>query len=142
MPKKPQIVRSKKKDSPKVRSKKTRKASPKVRSKKTRRASPKARSKKTRRASPKTRSKKKASPKARSKTTRRASPKTNAVRSKKKTVRKFRKGSKAHKECKKKKISKIMGEYKRSILKTSAGRLVTNRKQALAIALSSADRKC
>ena len=42
---------------------------------------------------------------------------------------------------KKKKIKKVMGEFKRKKLKSSSGKKVTNRKQAIAIALSEARRK-
>tara|TARA_R110002110_G_scaffold113392_1_gene281601 strand:+ start:572 stop:721 length:150 start_codon:yes stop_codon:yes gene_type:complete len=38
---------------------------------------------------------------------------------------------------KKKKIKKVMGEFKRKKLKSSSGKKVTNRKQAIAIALNS-----
>ena len=41
---------------------------------------------------------------------------------------------------KKAKIKKVMGEYKRGSLKSSSGKKVTNRKQALAIANSEGDR--
>ena len=37
----------------------------------------------------------------------------------------------------KKKIKKILGEFKRKKLKSSSGKKVTNRKQAIAIALNS-----
>jgi hypothetical protein len=39
------------------------------------------------------------------------------------------------------KISKVMGEYKDKKLKSSSGDKVTNRKQAVAIAMSEAKRK-
>jgi hypothetical protein len=39
------------------------------------------------------------------------------------------------------KIKKVMGEYKSGKLKTSSGKKVTNRKQAIAIALSQAQKK-
>lgn len=39
------------------------------------------------------------------------------------------------------KISKVMGEYKDKKLKSSSGDKVTNRKQAVAIAVSEAKRK-
>lgn len=39
---------------------------------------------------------------------------------------------------KQKKVKKVMGEYRRGKLKSSSGRKVTNRKQAVAIALSEA----
>ena len=42
---------------------------------------------------------------------------------------------------KKKKIKKVMSEFKRNKLKSSSGKKVTNRKQAIAIALSEARRK-
>jgi|TARA_R100000093_G_scaffold63957_1_gene34938 hypothetical protein len=42
---------------------------------------------------------------------------------------------------KKKKIKKVMGEFKRNKLKSSSGKKVTNPKQAIAIALSEARRK-
>jgi Zn-dependent metalloprotease len=42
---------------------------------------------------------------------------------------------------KKKKVKKVMGEFKRKKLKSSSGKKVTNRKQAIAIALSEARRK-
>ena len=41
----------------------------------------------------------------------------------------------------KKKVKKVMGEYKRGKLKSSSGRKVKNRKQAITIALSEAQRK-
>ena len=41
----------------------------------------------------------------------------------------------------KKKIKKVMGEYKKGKLKSSSGRKVKKRKQAIAIALSEAQRK-
>lgn len=40
----------------------------------------------------------------------------------------------------KNKVEKVMGEYKRGTLKTSAGKKVTSPKQGLAIALSEARR--
>ena len=43
-------------------------------------------------------------------------------------------------EKEKAKITKVMGEFKDEKLKTSHGKKVTNRKQAVAIALSEADR--
>ena len=42
---------------------------------------------------------------------------------------------------KKKKVKKVMGEFKRKKLKSSSGKKVTSRKQAIAIALSEAKRK-
>ena len=39
------------------------------------------------------------------------------------------------------KVKKVMGEYKRRKLKLSSGKKVKNRKQAIAIALSEAQRK-
>ena len=42
---------------------------------------------------------------------------------------------------KKKKVKKVMGEFKRKKLNSSSGKKVTNRKQAIAIALSEAKRK-
>tara|TARA_R100000353_G_scaffold42698_2_gene34029 strand:- start:2691 stop:2879 length:189 start_codon:yes stop_codon:yes gene_type:complete len=41
----------------------------------------------------------------------------------------------------KKKVKKVMGEYKRGKLKSSSGRKVKTKKQAIAIALSEAQRK-
>lgn len=38
----------------------------------------------------------------------------------------------------KEKIEKVMGEYKRGVLRSSSGKKVVSRKQALAIALSEA----
>ena len=38
----------------------------------------------------------------------------------------------------KKKVGKVMGEYKRGTLKSSSGKKVTKRKQAVAIAMSEA----
>jgi len=38
---------------------------------------------------------------------------------------------------KKKKVKKVMSEFKRNKLKSSSGKKVTNRKQAIAIALNS-----
>lgn len=46
------------------------------------------------------------------------------------------------KDCKRKKISRTMGEFKRKSLKLRNGKPVTNRRQAIAIALSQADRYC
>jgi len=42
---------------------------------------------------------------------------------------------------KKKKIKKVMGEFKKKKLKSSSGKKVTNRKQAIAIALNSKDKR-
>ena len=42
---------------------------------------------------------------------------------------------------KKKKVKKVMSEFKRKKLKSSSGKKVTSRKQAIAIALSEAKRK-
>ena len=42
---------------------------------------------------------------------------------------------------KKKKVKKVMGEFKRKKLKSSSGKKVTSRKQAIAIALSEAKQK-
>ena len=42
---------------------------------------------------------------------------------------------------KKKKVKKVMGEFKRKKLKSSSGKKVTNRKQAIAIALNSKDKR-
>jgi hypothetical protein len=39
------------------------------------------------------------------------------------------------------KVKKVMGEYKSGKLKTSSGKKVTNRKQAIAIALNKAKKK-
>ena len=41
----------------------------------------------------------------------------------------------------KKKVKKVMGEYKKGELKSSSGKKVKKRKQAIAIALSEAQRK-
>lgn len=41
----------------------------------------------------------------------------------------------------KKKVKKVMGEYKKGKLKSSSGKKVKKRKQAIAIALSEAQRK-
>jgi hypothetical protein len=41
----------------------------------------------------------------------------------------------------KKKVKKVMGEYKRKKLRSSSGKKVTNYKQAIAIALSEGRRK-
>lgn len=51
-----------------------------------------------------------------------------------------------HKEAKKKskhdkKVSKVMGEFKDKKLKSSSGHKVTDRKQAIAIALSEAEKQ-
>jgi hypothetical protein len=40
-----------------------------------------------------------------------------------------------------KKIGKVMGEFKKGKLNSSSGQKVTNRKQAIAIAISEATRK-
>ena len=53
-----------------------------------------------------------------------------------------RKQSSAKMECRRKKISRTMGEFKRRSLKLRNGKPVTNRRQAIAIALSQADRYC
>ena len=42
---------------------------------------------------------------------------------------------------KKKKIKKVMGEFKRKKLKSSSGKRVTDHKQAIAIALNSKDKR-
>jgi hypothetical protein len=42
---------------------------------------------------------------------------------------------------KKKKVKKVLGEFKRKKLKSSSGKKVTNRKQAIAIALNSKDKR-
>ena len=42
---------------------------------------------------------------------------------------------------KKKKVKKVMGEFKRKKLKSSSGKKVTNRKKAIAIALNSKDKR-
>ena len=42
---------------------------------------------------------------------------------------------------KKRKVKKVLGEFKRKKLKSNSGKKVTNRKQAIAIALSEARRK-
>ena len=42
---------------------------------------------------------------------------------------------------KKKKIKKVMGEFKRNKLKSSSGKKVTKRKQAIAIALNSKNKR-
>ena len=42
---------------------------------------------------------------------------------------------------KKKKIKKVMGEFKRNNLKSSSGKKVTKRKQAIAIALNSKNKR-
>lgn len=47
-----------------------------------------------------------------------------------------------NKECRKNKISTVMREFKDKKLKTRAGYIVTNPKQAIAIALSEASRFC
>lgn len=46
------------------------------------------------------------------------------------------------KSCQKRKVKKVMGEFKRGKLKTGEGKKVKTRPQALAIALSEARRKC
>lgn len=46
------------------------------------------------------------------------------------------------KACKKKKIGVVMGEFKRGVLKARGGKPVSNRRQAIAIALSVATRMC
>lgn len=51
----------------------------------------------------------------------------------------FKKGGKV-KKPKKSKIKKVMNEFKKGLLKTSAGKKVSDKKQALAIALSEATR--
>jgi len=49
--------------------------------------------------------------------------------------------TKPMKPGKKKKVKKVMGEFKRKKLKSSSGKKVTNRKQAIAIALSVGKKK-
>ena len=44
--------------------------------------------------------------------------------------------------CKNKKIKKVMSEYKRGVLRSGSGHKVKKRKQALAIALSEAEKIC
>ena len=44
------------------------------------------------------------------------------------------------KNCEKKKVSKVMGEYKFGLLKSGSGTKVSNPKQAIAIALSESKR--
>jgi hypothetical protein len=46
------------------------------------------------------------------------------------------------KSCAYKKLSKVMKEFKRNKLHMGSGKQVTKRKQAIAIALSEARRKC
>ncbi len=46
------------------------------------------------------------------------------------------------KQCRKKKVSIVMGEFKSGKLKMRNKKLVTNPRQAIAIALSEADRYC
>ena len=46
------------------------------------------------------------------------------------------------KKCKQRKISKVMGEFKSKSLKLRNKKIVTNPKQAIAIALSIASKKC
>lgn len=46
------------------------------------------------------------------------------------------------KSCTRRKIHKVMKEFKDRKLKTSVGKRVTKRKQAVAIALSEAQNKC
>jgi len=41
----------------------------------------------------------------------------------------------------KRKVKKVMGEYKKGKLKSSSGKKVTNKKQAIAIALSESRKK-
>lgn len=50
--------------------------------------------------------------------------------------------NKSRSPCYRDKVAQVMGEFKRGKLKTSAGMKVKNRSQAIAIALSSADRNC
>lgn len=47
----------------------------------------------------------------------------------------------ATKKAKQRKVGKVMGEYKRGTLRTSAGSRPKSRKQAIAIALSEAKKK-
>jgi hypothetical protein len=44
--------------------------------------------------------------------------------------------------CKNQKIKKVMGEYKRGVLRNKSGQKVKKRKQAIAIALSEAEKMC
>jgi hypothetical protein len=72
-------------------------------------------------------------------------PKKSGKRSAKKTPKKSgkRKSKKnSRTPCYRDKVAQVMGEFKRGKLKTSAGMKVKNRSQAIAIALSSADRNC
>ena len=53
-----------------------------------------------------------------------------------------RKARSPRSECSRKKVKKVMGEYKRGTLRSSSGQKVKKRKQAVAIALSEARRAC
>ncbi len=72
---------------------------------------------------------------------------TKPKRSKKMSVRKRVSRSTMFKraiqqQCRSDKIKRVMGEFKRGDLKLVNGKVVTNRKQAIAIALSQANRYC
>jgi hypothetical protein len=76
------------------------------------------------------------SPKRKTRTKKRTSKRSS--KPKKRTSKLKKRVSK----CRQSKIGRTMGEFKRSKLKLRNGRIVTNRRQAIAIALSQADRKC
>ena len=84
--------------------------------------------------------------KSTSKRTKKASPKKIKKSSNKKSQKKPRSNKNEikdkEKECRKNKISTVMKEFKDQKLKTRAGYIVTNPKQAIAIALSEAGRFC
>ena len=50
--------------------------------------------------------------------------------------------SRKKKACKRNKISRVMREFKIGKLKMKSGKVVVNRKQAIAIALSESDKYC
>lgn len=64
---------------------------------------------------------------------------TRTVAARKSTIRK---PTRRTKTCHQKKVGQIMHDWKAKKLKSSSGRRVTKHKQAVAIALSVADRKC
>lgn len=63
--------------------------------------------------------------------------KKNSKRSKKKAFNKSKYG-----ECQQKKMKQVMGEYSRGDLKQRNGKIITDRKQAVAVGLSKSQREC
>jgi len=120
------------------------KSGTKKRSKKsTKKQSKKRSSKKPTKKQSKKRSSKKSTKKSSKKQSKKQSKKRSSKKSYKKSTKKqSKKLSKKQKECQRKKIGTVMGEFKQKKLKSSSGKKVTNPKQAIAIALSVARKYC